>query len=55
MVTATFNIDNFGMHKNNIFNIFNRHVPINKKYIRANETPFMSKELPKSIIKRSRD
>ena len=55
MVTATFNTDNFGMHKNNIFNIFNRHVPINKKYIRANETPFMSKELAKSIIKTSRD
>ena len=54
IVTATSNMDNFGMYKSTIFNIFNRHVPIKKKYIRANEAPFMSKELHKAIMKRSR-
>ena len=46
-----------GMYKiteNPVFNIFNSHVPIKKKYIRANEAPFMSKELCKAILKRSR-
>ena len=33
------------MYKNIIFNVFNRHIPIKKKYIRANGAPFMSKEL----------
>ena len=54
IVTPTSNVDNFGMYKSTIFNIFNRHVPIKKKYIRANEAPFMSKELHKAIMKRSR-
>ena len=40
--------------KSNIFNIFNHPVPIKKKYIRANELPFTSKELQKTIMKRSR-
>ena len=52
MVSATSNIDNFGMYKSTIFSIFNRHVPIKKKYIRAYEAPFMSKELHKAIMKR---
>ena len=54
IVTATSNVDHFGMYKSTIFNIFNRHVPIKKKYICANEAPFMSKELYKAIMKRSR-
>ena len=54
IVTATSNVDDFGMYKSTIFKIFNRHVPIKKKYIRANEAPFMSKELHKVIMKRSR-
>ena len=45
------NLDNFGVYKSTIFNVFNRHVPIKKKYIRANEAPFMSKELHKAIMK----
>ena len=48
------NLDNFGVYKSTIFNVFNRHVPIKKKYIRANEAPFMSKELHKAIMKWSR-
>ena len=54
IVTATSNVDNFGMYKSTIFNIFNHHGPTKKKYIRANEAPFMSKELHKAIMKRSR-
>ena len=52
--TAASVVDNFGMYKSTIFNIFNRHVPIRKKYIRANEALFMTKELHKAIMKRSR-
>ena len=54
IVTITSNVDNFGTYKRTIFNIFNRHVFIKKKYIRANEAPFMSKKLYKGVIRRSR-
>ena len=54
IVKATSNVDDFGMYKSTIFNIFNRHVPIKKKYIRANEAPCTSKEFHKAIMKRSR-
>ena len=54
IVTAMFNVDDFGIHESTIFNIFNLHVPKKKKYIRANEAPFMSKELLKAIMKRPR-
>ena len=54
IVTATSNVDNFGMYKSTIFNIFDLHIPIKKKYNRANEAPFMPKQLHKAIIKRSR-
>ena len=53
IIADTSNMDNFGMYKSTIFNIFNRHVPVKKRYIRANETLFMTKELPKAIMKRS--
>ena len=42
IVTWTSNVDNFGMYKSTVFNIFARHVP-KKKYIHPNEAPFMSK------------
>ena len=38
--------------KNTIFCMFNKHVPIKRKYICANEAPFMTKELHKAIMKR---
>ena len=39
----------------NVFmNIFNKHVPIKLKYIRANDGPFMNKELRKEIMIRSK-
>ena len=37
-----------------VFHIFNKHAPIKRKYIRANEAPFMTKDLHKAIIKRSK-
>ena len=40
--------------KNTIFCIFNKHAPIKRKYVRANEAPFMTKELHKAIMKRSK-
>ena len=40
--------------KETIFNIFDKHAPIKQKYLRANEAPFMTKELHREIIKRSR-
>ena len=42
IVTWTSNVDNFGMYKSTVFNIFARHVP-KKNYIHPNEAPFMSK------------
>ena len=45
IVTATSNVYSFAMYKNTIFNVYNRHIPIKKKYIRANGAPFTSKEL----------
>ena len=43
-----------GFFKDSIFHIFNKHAPIKKKYPRANEAPFMTKELHIAIMKRSR-
>ena len=37
-----------------LFYIFNKHAPIKRKYIRANEAPFMTKDLHKVIMKRSK-
>ena len=36
------------------FRIFNKHASIKRKYIRANEAPFMTKDLHKAIMKRSK-
>ena len=39
----------------NIFmNILNRHAPLKKRYLRANNAPFMNKNLTKAIMVRSR-
>ena len=49
IVTATSNVDDFGMYKSTIFNISNRHVPVKKKYIRANvRLPLCRKNFTKS-------
>ena len=35
-------------------NVFDVHAPVKKKYIRANEVPYMTKPLRKAIMTRSR-
>ena len=50
IVAATSNVDNFGKYKSTTFNIFNRHVPLKKKYICDNDAHLISKELHKAII-----
>ena len=37
-----------------ILSVFSKYAPIKKKYIQANEAPFMTKNLHKEIMKRSR-
>ena len=37
-----------------VFHICNKHVPIKRKYIHANEAPFTTKDLHKAIMKRSK-
>ena len=48
------NETDLGLFKESIFCIFNKHGPITKKYLCANEAPFMTKELHNAIMKRSR-
>ena len=38
----------------NIVNIFNEHAPLKKRYLRANQAPFMNKKLSKEIMTRFR-
>ena len=45
------NLENF---METVFCIFDKHVPIKRKYVRASEAPFMTKELHKAITERSR-
>ena len=44
-----FDVSNF---KETIFNIFDKHAPIKQKYLRANDIPFMTKELHRKFMKR---
>ena len=37
-----------------VFNIFNKYVPIKKKYVHASDASFTTKEFHKAIMKRSR-
>ena len=34
--------------------VLNRHAPMKKKYMRANNSPFMNKKLSKAVMNRSR-
>ena len=45
---------NLKCFKGIVFCIFNKHAPIKRKYVRANEALFMTKELQIAIMKRSR-
>ena len=38
-----------GNFKETIFNVFDKRVPVNQKYLWANEAPFMTKELQRNF------
>ena len=38
----------------NVVNVFNEHAPLKKRYVRANQAPFMNKKLSKEIMTRIR-
>ena len=44
----------FKTFKENVLCIFNKHAPMKIKCFQVNEAPFMTKELQKAIMKRSR-
>ena len=50
---CNFNYTDLRTFKETFFNIFNKDAPIKKRYLHANEAPFMTKELDKAIMKRS--
>ena len=52
--TCGFDTKDINSFKETILSVFNKYAPIKKKYIRANEAPFMTKNLHKEIMKRSR-
>ena len=52
--TCGFDPNNTSSFKETILSNFNKYGPIEKKCIRANEAPFMTKNLHKEIMKRSR-
>ena len=54
ILKRNFNYTDLGTFKETVFNIFNKYTPIKRKYVRVNEAPFMTKELHKAIMKRSR-
>ena len=45
---------NFSEFNNRVETVLNEHAPIKKKYIRANDGPFMTKALQKAIYTRTR-
>ena len=44
----------FESFKRNVHHILERHAPLKKRYVRANQAPFMNKKINKEIMKRSR-
>ena len=54
ILKRNFNYTDLRTFKETVFNIFNKYEPIKKKYVRANEALFMTKELHKAVMKRSR-
>ena len=45
---------NFDTFQNTLYDILNKHAPLKKKFVRANNSPFMTKQLRKMIMNRSR-
>ena len=44
----------FGSFKKKVDNILQKHAPLRKRYVRANQVPFIDKNINKHIMKRSR-
>ena len=44
----------FRSFKRNVHHILERHAPLKKQYVRANQAPFMNKKINKEIMKRNR-
>ena len=45
---------NFDLFKHVVFDNFEKHAPLKKRSVRANQGPFMNKKISKEIMKRSR-
>ena len=54
ILKCSFNYTDLRTFKETVFHKFNKYAPIKRKHVRANEGPFMAKELHKAIPKRSR-
>ena len=54
ILKRNFNYTDLRTFKETVFNIFNKYAPVKRKYVRANEAPFLTKELHKAIVKGSR-
>ena len=50
ILKCNFNYTDLRTFKETVFNIFNKYSPIKRQYVRANEAPFMTKELHKAIM-----
>ena len=44
----------FEIFKSTTYQIFDNHVPLKKRYVRANQAPFINKNISKEIMKRTR-
>ena len=52
--TCGFDTNDINSIMETTLSVFNKYASIKKKYIRANEAPFMTKNLHKEIMKQSR-
>ena len=48
------NCQNYKQLEKGVLEVYNRHVPLKKRIVRANEVPYMTKTLRKAIANRSR-
>ena len=46
-------INDYNYFQNILYEVLNKHAPQKKKYLRANDSPFMTKHLRKMIMNRS--
>ena len=46
-------IENYGIFNDIVNQLLDKHAPLKKKHVRANDGPFMNKTLRKAIMRRS--